>query len=86
MLKIFFLLPFSFTTIFSFGQTSDLISDLKKHKLPIFEIILNTQDQITSKDEYTTATFIIHTINNNTYSSETIQTEIKGIGPKNHLD
>ena len=80
MFKLFFFIAFFFTTIFSFGQTSDLISDLKKHKLPIFEIILNTQDQITSKDEYTTATFIIHTINNNTYSSETIQTEIKGRG------
>ena len=80
MLKIYFFVAFFFTTIFSFGQTSDLISDLKKHKLPIFEIILNTQDQITSKDEYTTATFIIHTFNNNTYSSETIQTEIKGRG------
>ena len=80
MLKIYFFVAFFFTTIFSFGQTSDLISDLKKHKLPIFEIILNTHDKITSKDEYTTATFIIHTFNNNTYSSETIQTEIKGRG------
>ena len=80
MLRRFIAIYISFIPLISFGQTTKLIEELKSHKLPIFEIILNTQDQITSKEEYTTATFIIHTINNNTYSSETIQTEIKGRG------
>ena len=80
MLRRFIAIYISFIPLISFGQTTKLIEELKSHKLPIFEIILNTQDQITSKEEYTTATFIIHTINNGKYSSETIQTEIKGRG------
>ena len=80
MLIRFIAIYIFFIPLISFGQTTKLIEELKSHKLPIFEIILNTQDQITSKEEYTTATFIIHTINNGTYSSETIQTEIKGRG------
>ena len=80
VLKLLIFIPIFLTSTFSFGQTTKLIEELKSHKLPIFEIILNTQDQITSKEEYTTATFIIHTINNGKYSSETIQTEIKGRG------
>jgi hypothetical protein len=80
VLKRFIAIYISFIPLISFGQTTKLIEELKSHKLPIFEIILNTQDQITSKEEYTTATFIIHTINNGKYSSETIQTEIKGRG------
>ena len=80
MLRRFIAIYISFIPLFSFGQTTKLIEELKSHKLPIFEIILNTQDQITSKENYTTATFIIHTINNGKYSSDTIQTEIKGRG------
>ena len=48
MLRRFIAIYISFIPLFSFGQTTKLIEELKSHKLPIFEIILNTQDQITS--------------------------------------